>query len=497
MSVQNHIIHSRGGKLCGDTTPGDVARIISKAMAHTDAGGIVLHFHGGLVNKDSGTEIAGRLSESYEQQAGAYPIFTVWEAGLFETLRNNLKEIAHEHLFRLIRERLIKIVKRKLLQNAGQRSGQQLPTVDIDKEMAALAEAATDPTLLVRTAPEIPDELSELTAFEQLQLSEELLHDYDLVTEIEKVSNGLLSPDNIQTQKTSRSGTVRSSTASLMDPDAIDQYIEKPDPKTRGFISTAKFVAAVVKIAGVVIKRMITDRDHGFHATIVEEILRALYIANAGQIVWSTMKKDTFDHFGPDANLYAGTAVLHELAEQLKTRDTPPKITLIGHSTGAVFISAFLEAADASLPPDVLFDVIYLAPAATMELTAKTLANQGHRIRNFRMFAMTDENEKADVLVDQVKFFYPHSLLYFVSGVVEDETDMPLTGMQRFYRPDDFPDTKFPDITPVRGFIQGDRVIWSVDDRGPGKKSSAVDHGEFDNNSDTIASICHILKNGY
>ncbi len=496
MDLRDHVIHSRNGKLTGDTSSRDVSQIITAALDNTAGGGLVFHFHGGLVNKEAGLEIAGHLGPKY-MDAGAYPVFCVWEAGLFENIKNNLVEIAKEQLFNIIRQRVLKMVKRKLTQNPGQRSGQELPTVSIDEELAAIEATKTGLRALSTHAPAIPEDLNELSQFEQMQLEEELLHDDELMRELVKVSQALLSPAEIEQQRSARSGTVRASSATLMDADAIEAYIERPAADERGIISTAKLIKAVVKIAVIVIKRFITDRDHGFHATIVEEILRALYVGNAGGIVWSTMKKDTFDHFGPDRKQYAGTAILHEIAEHMKTHETPPKITLVGHSTGAVFISAFLEAADAMLPPEAAFDVIYLAPAATMELTAKTLKNQGHRIRNLRMFTMTDENEKADALVNRVEFLYPCSLLYFVSGVVEDEIDMPLTGMQRFYDADRFPDQQFPELTPVRLFMRGDRVIWSVDDRGPGKRCAAVDHGEFDNETNTIDSIQSILENGF
>ena len=42
---------------------------------------------------------------------------------------------------------------------------------------------------------------------------------------------------------------------------------------------------------------------------------------------------------------------------------------------------------------------------------------------------MTDELEQADRLIPVI---YPHSLLYFVSGVLEDEADKPLLGMERY-----------------------------------------------------------------
>jgi hypothetical protein len=45
---------------------------------------------------------------------------------------------------------------------------------------------------------------------------------------------------------------------------------------------------------------------------IVEEVLRALYLANFGSAIWEEMKKETEDGFGADRNTFGGTAVVEE-----------------------------------------------------------------------------------------------------------------------------------------------------------------------------------------
>jgi len=494
MNLENHIIHTQGGKLSGDTSRDDLSNIMENIRNHGGNGGIVLHFHGGLVNKAAGTAIATRLLPQYQAE-NAYPLFFVWEAGLLETLKNNWKSIAQEALFKKIRTRIIKMAKRKLHQAVGERSSHSLPDVDATRELQAIEDAEDNPDALRLSEPAIPEDLTELTTIEEQRLEAELQYDFSLLQEVERVSQGLKTPTEIEQQRTERSSIIRASNKSLMDADALEEYIERPTPGERGFLSTLKILKAVVKIVARVIKRYVTKRDHGFHATIVEEILRALYVSNAGKIVWSTMKRDTFDHFKEDSSTHGGSALL----EELKTlpHDALPKITLVGHSTGAVFISAFLEAADRELPTSFTFDVIYLAPASTLDLTTKSMDNHWHRVDNFRMFTMSDEYEKKDTLVDNLQYFYPHSLLYFISGVVEDEIDKPLTGMQRFYRADKFPIRRFPEHAPVRSYMNVDRAIWSVTDNGNGKRSNSKDHGDFDNDTATINSIKHILKHGF
>jgi len=149
------------------------------------------------------------------------------------------------------------------------------------------------------------------------------------------------------------------------------------------------------------------------------------------------------------------------------------------------------------LPDTQKYNVILLAPASNCELTAETLTKHGSQIDGFRMFTMTDEFEKNDELV---KVLYPHSLLYFVSGVVEGGFDVPLVGMSRFYDQGKFPDASFPAVATVRNFIGSDasRAVWSVNTSGyDGCRSASEKHGDFDNDKETLDSIIHILKTGF
>jgi len=116
------------------------------------------------------------------------------------------------------------------------------------------------------------------------------------------------------------------------------------------------------------------------------------------------------------------------------------------------------------------------------------LTGHADQIDDFRMFTMTDENECADRLIPVL---YRHSLLYFVSGAVERSADTLIVGMQRYYDVDDYDPGEFPDVEVVRRYILKDQrhVAWSVADDGPGRKTTATSHGDFDNDTHTINSI--------
>lgn len=497
MPLHDHILHLENGKLASDTPPSKVASIVSKALAHGESG-IVVHFHGGLVAYSKGVALAEKLCGEY-MDAGAYPVFFVWESGLIETVTNNLGEISDESFFKLLWKRLANIVLRKMAQTESQRSVGQLPPVN-DTDVQAAIETATEthrPEPLIATEPAI-EEMSELTDAEHLDLEMQLATDIELTTEVQRISNGLRTPAEIAADRAARAPTIQGSTETLMDPDAVDRLVDRIDPSERGFITTSKMIKAIVSIAAGLISRFINDRDHGFHATIVEEILRELYLANVGKVIWSQMKRDTADAFGADATTHGGTKFLMELGKAIGAQPTP-KITLVGHSTGAVYIAEFLDKAAEALPASVKFGVVFQAPAATFTKAANVLENHEDRIAGFRMFTMQDAKERGDRLVPVL---YPHSLLYFVSGVVEGSADTPIVGMERFYDTKRFPDDEFPEIKTVRDFINevAGRAAWSISHTTapPGRQTAAVKHGDFDDQDPaTLASVKHIVRHGF
>lgn len=499
MGYEEHVLHLENGLLAPDTNLTRVAKIAEDAIAHPGRGGIVIHFHGGLVPYNRGMDIAKELYDVYKIHGKGYPIFFVWESGLLETLTNNFSEIAKEAFFRLAWKRIEAIVKRKFEQGPMDRAAFTLPVTDTDAHNQAIDVFldTADRTLLLGTEIAVPDGLAELSNFESLALENELALDGPLTLEIQKISNALLEPIEVEEQIRSRSPRVQGSSVTLMDPAALDKLVQRPEPGHRGIISTARMIKAVVAIAARVVRRFVQKRHHGFHATVVEEILRELYLANVGEAVWNIMKKDTTDSFHNDARVYGGTALLDAFRRKIDPA-RPPRITLIGHSTGAIYISEFLDKASSLLPDSVKYDVIFLAPASTFQLTAETLKAHKHLIPHFRMFTMKDAHEKEDQLV---KYLYPCSLLYFISGVLEGGEDVPIVGMARYYDRALFPDPYFPAIKEVRDYVcnEDSRAVWSTtdDQAGEGRRSTSLHHGDFDNNGKTRESLAHILAQGF
>ena len=181
---------------------------------------------------------------------------------------------------------------------------------------------------------------------------------------------------------------------------------------------------------------------------------------------------------------------LLELLNQQWTKDK--RITLIGHSTGAIYIGHLLKYADEMLPPDIKFDVVLLAPAATFEFFEQKLDVLRNRVNNIRVFNLKDEIESS---YWEVPVLYNRSLLYLVSGLLEEkEIDMPIIGMQRYFTGKDPYDTQ--PVRSVMDYLNG-KLIWSVANNGPGRQSSAEQHSAFDNDPSTQSSLRHILTDGF
>jgi hypothetical protein len=509
MSNRNgHIIHLANGQLSprSSTTRQDVTRLVEEALQDTPPSGLVVHFHGGLVNEKAGRRIAQNLCSTYSK-AGAYPLFFVWESGLLEAVGNNLQDISQEQIFREFIKKAAEWVLKKLPAGAGFKGagGGAVNEIRLRQEFDAWfrGDRPTPPEALeTQTGTDAADLGTALKGTDlnlagletDIQMSIE--GDFDFQDAVQQVFNGLHAEGVPRPATKGALGTTVAAT-SLLSPEAAEQLFERSSATTKGFGLVSWFKAAQMA-AGIVIavvRRLSAGRGHGLYATVVEETLRALYVDKLGTLIWNQMKKDTADAFLPGEN-HGGTALLAELHKQVEAGTPLPRITLIGHSTGAIFICEFLAAA-ARMLPHCCFDVVFLAPALTYEQFAATLNRHEACIAHFRSFAMNDDWETADSLVPVI---YPHSLLYFVSGLLEATVDEPLVGMERFLREEEiFTPARFPAIARGRTFFARfpESLAWSPDTTGYGTMTSAAKHGDFDNDTETLKSLQWVLQEGF
>lgn len=505
--TKEHYLDLANGKFKTPEGPENLVQLFKNFVAESDQAAqpdsvpLVVYFHGGLVNERSGLNVAADLYPLF-RGAGAYPVFFVWNAGLVEVVTNNLREIFDERIFQRLLERVIQFALGKVRQQPGAR-GTLLDLPDLRKvqDELRLPKSGKEPYAAFNTSRVPPQETLHPT--EEKQLRDEIENDFVIQQESAAIANGAQTPEAMAADKRkARGARIQASRHTLMSPEVVREIVGAsvagaPAGATgRGGVSTLRIITGAAKVLIKVTERFAQRRDHGLYTTVVEELLREFYLANVGQLIWTQMKKDTADAFKEDATSYGGTAFLEGLS-QLWQSGKHPRIILIGHSTGAVYICNFLQQAQKrGLPKDLKFEVVFLAPACTCQLFAETLASPGvrERIAKIRSFAMHDSLESADQLVPLV---YPRSLLYFVSGVVEEERDAPLVGMERYYSRQAPYDSA--DITAVCDYFLSDLkfAIWSEAETADGLMTSATSHGDFDNNLATRNSLKHIIRNGF
>jgi hypothetical protein len=475
MVSSDHKMILSSGRFSG-TRRLDLTTAMDRFMKTADSAVLAIHFHGGLVSEKNAEMIAERLLPVYAD-AGSYPLFVIWQAGLWETLQNNWREIVQEDVVPILIERVLQFVMGKLDQSPGEKGGDvELPTkFAVRDEIRDKQAIGVEP--FSQRDPAAAGLEGGLTAAEERQFKSMLEQDSALsaaAVQLARDSGPDLEP--------------------LLQ-EELDKARDTADAGEKGILSTASLVAAGLRVLGRVLRRFAARRDHGIYTTVVEEVVRELKGDLLGGVIWKHMKKDTADAFDGSAEDRGGTALLAEI-NRIHEAGNRPRILLIGHSTGAVYICHLLRKARSMLPDDVRFEVVFLAPACTFDLFHRTLADAGGRIAAFRSFGMADDLETRDAIFPPL---YLRSLLYFVSGLVEAEVDRPLVGMKRYHSGQaPFDAEPFPEIADALNRMDAFPApwIWSENHGGPGRSTLSHKHGDFDNDAATLESVAHIIAKG-
>jgi hypothetical protein len=107
------------------------------------------------------------------------------------------------------------------------------------------------------------------------------------------------------------------------------------------------------------------------------------------------------------------------------------RITLAGHSAGAIWVGETLEAWNRLEPGFHVDQVVLLAPACRVDFFLQKIAPHviAGRVGKLTVFQLTDELERDD----DVASVYGKSILYFVSNACEDRQGAtPILGLQKF-----------------------------------------------------------------
>ena len=507
--TKDHYLVSRQGTfdMSGSpnaTTQADLDSLFATLATDKNRDRLVLHFHGGLVDFVSGMMAAEDISTRYAD-VPAYQVFFLWQTALFDILSEetfldaicpNISQAFNEPFFQQVLLRVTQFVKGKVdatnggaidrwldlpskeevLQELQNPKDGQEPYSDIDST------ALPEDTRLHKHEEEI--------FREHLMQHDPVLkqHAQDLVTRHAPVA-----------LKGNTSATVtQGDTTSTHTPPFSLAFVEHflteiRDVALEEIENVANFfiIGRCITVLKRVLDRFAQRRDHGVFPTIVEEILREFFIGTVGKEVWDGIKKEAADTFGTSPAC-TGTAFLRGLKTYCENNPNA-HITLIGHSAGGTYICEFLQHAHEFLPPNVTFDVIMLAPANSYKLFSDTLKTYQSRIQAVRIFAMSDDLEQKDALIPGV---YPLSLLYLVSGILEDEADTPILGMQRYFT--DKAPYMLPDVQIAYSYLNkySTSHIWSLSTGGDGISSDAKSHATFYSEKVTIESVKYAIEHG-
>jgi len=452
---------------------------------HTEP--LVVWLHGGLVDKAHGLEGAGRLATHF-QAHDISALFVVWQTGPLEIIGHNLDEAIREPIFQSLLQKVLSWAVGKLDITGGTRAVSTLAPVPDHKlfangepiDFSAIEDAALNGEGMTD---------ADLATFEQA-----IMADAGIQRQLLAIAKG--ADVEVAEQHSKSIVGAPEGRSTRMDDSVMRELAREarmPDG-SRGWIpGWTWFAKKAAMILWRVVKRTVQGRHHGLYCTVIEEVAREFYLTAAGHFLWATIKNESADTFAqPDR----GGALLVRKLRALVDANPGKRLCLVGHSAGSIWLSSLLEALERDV--DTL---VFLAPAVTNERFAATLDVAEPHIKRFRLYTMSDQAEQQDQVLGVV---YPRSLLYLVSGAAEDEVDAPLLGMDRFLRTvaaDHEPAFRDDGTNRVRAFLQTDgqlstsaRAVWSSENRGPGLHSTALAHGDFDNDEATLASIVTLIQ---
>jgi len=153
--------------------------------------------------------------------------------------------------------------------------------------------------------------------------------------------------------------------------------------------------------------------------------------------MWSRMKafaRNSNDPTDPEA---AMNRLMLALVPLWKERHL--NLVVIAHSAGAIFAGHFLEALD-RWNPDGKIDLLFMAPACTVDFVAARKDLFERHVGRFMMLGLDDRLERSDAMLAvpgaprRLRGWYESSVLYFVSNNLEGRHDTPILGMERFER---------------------------------------------------------------
>jgi hypothetical protein len=479
------------GNAAYNTTPEDID-VIFETLEIQKKTHLLLYFHGGLVSAENGIKTAEYVTPTILSENdpvntvdnSIHPVSFIWETDLLSIIKANFSQVSDTDFFKKLLEKIVKVAGEKLgidvESNGGSRGISTFSYEEIKEELEKDAP-------FEKYKIDEGSRSSNITTYNDRFLQDEIEASIEIEFSIDPDFNA-----NLFEQLSSAEYQLikKENTANIL------------SPGSRGILSLAKLIKAAVTVIFKIIKRHVNKRDHGFYPTIIEEILREIYIADVGTWAWGEMKNKAEQMWLPDndnvtgLDCHAGFYFLVKLKE-FASRNNNITVDLVGHSAGSIAICYFMREFVKMNINVQLRHLFFLAPACRSDLFRDMIIKNKDKFKHFRMFTMSDENEIKDRCIPGL---YTRSLLYMISGILEkDEFDAYILGMQRFQ----LNATPFENdhlLNEIIDFmkLEKNRIIYAATDEAAleGFRCKSLQHGGFATDAvETIKSIAFTLKN--
>lgn len=438
---------------------------------------LVLYFHGGLVDeRDAAKAILGMQSE-FAKEESAHVVGFIWNTDILSSLEGNLKKLLDNGLATTLIKLLVTPILARRFNGLGELTDADIESYLVGEKDYSESDGLIDGETAMRThlSGLSDDELRQEAERDAQQLVFAMDNRNDSETDALWVN---MPPQEILDEEVFQA--VRS------DFDANRDRISNPAPGIAPW--SPGRVWLVASILYKVYRRYAEGLAHGPHATVVEEVIQALSADHFLRAVWNTMKKNAATMWESGK---PGGDLLAQLTNTIKGGDL--SLELIGHSAGSECIAGLIEAfpEQAGSRPVRLNNCVLLAPATNYSRFERSYIAHAARYGSLCIFMMHDRYELSDNLINfrVLKYLYPASLLYLVSGVMEESDDTPLVGMDRFLRGKH--SHRNVDFLAVKTFLEGHEpgksvIIFRTPEDG---SYQVTDHGDFDNDGQMLSAI--------
>jgi len=401
--------------------------ILNIEKANSKGQHIVLYFHGGLSSQtymttDLGPKLMKNLFRIGAYENSVYPVFVNYDAGPEEIFK---KEIFKFKDYENIWDKLKGKMKEKAdqLENQLQEAGSKLKgksgislnlssdTTELDnnqllewKENVSRAAAGYLKTIKLNSSSFVS--FNENDIEEMKEDAKKIIRSNNLPQEYQQVLSTSLADRPLDIISNGLTKETSDSTNKLI---GIDFTITDVELKLR----LIRFIA-----------RLVLKTDHGFFATLQEEIWQVVRIdglpedtklpKSLGEFAnmhWDLVKEHSLQCISEGS---AGKYIIDELLTRNITFNT------LSHSAGAIPVSILLEYIAESGNQDYLEKAIMIVPAVSQKVFLKRVLDAKNDVSSkVFIYPLKEQYELADNVATDL--LYSSSLLYAVSSLAEDQ----------------------------------------------------------------------------